>query len=76
MVKKLPRVEKKVKLNFKKKNLKDWTKLNRKMGGRSCSITSGAFGHGLTARTAVHWLNSCGHGPMSGLGTDHVTGVG
>ena len=39
--------EKKVKKKFQKKNLKDWTKWNRKMGGRSCFITSGAFGHGL-----------------------------
>ena len=31
----------------KEKNLKDWTKWNRKMGGISCFITSGAFGHGL-----------------------------
>ena len=30
MVKKLPGAEKKVKKNFKKKNLKDWTKWNRK----------------------------------------------
>ena len=49
-VKKLPGAEKKVKKNFKKKNLKDWTKWNRKMGGRSCFITSGAFGHGLPDR--------------------------
>ena len=27
--------------------MKDWTKWNRKMGGKSCFITSGAFGHGL-----------------------------
>ena len=39
-VKKLPGAE---------KNLKDWTKWNRKMGGRSCFITSGAFGHGLVS---------------------------
>ena len=32
---------------FSKKNLKFWTKWNRKMGCRSCFITSGAFGHGL-----------------------------
>ena len=47
MVKKLPDVEKKVEKFFNKKNLKDWTKWNWKMGGRSCFIASGAFGHGL-----------------------------
>ena len=29
-------------------NLKDWTKWKRKIGVRSCFVTSGAFGHGLT----------------------------
>ena len=33
-----------------KKNLKDWTKWNRKMGGRSFNITSGAFGDTLQYR--------------------------
>ena len=47
MVKKLPAVEKKVKNFFKQKNLKDWTKWNRKMGGRSFYIPSGAFGDTL-----------------------------
>ena len=46
-VKELTGAEKKVKKNFQKKNLKYWTKWNRKMSGRSCFITSGAFGHGL-----------------------------
>ena len=32
---------------FPPKNLKDWTKWNRKMGGRSFNITSGAFGDTL-----------------------------
>ena len=47
-VKKLPGVEKKVK-DFKKKkeNLNKGEKWNKKMGGRSCFITLGAFGHGL-----------------------------
>ena len=45
------RSRKKFKLKKKKKkNLKDCTKWNRKMGGRSCFITSGAFGHGLVYR--------------------------
>ena len=44
---KVTRSRKKVKKNSQKKNLKDLTKWNRKMGGRSCFITSGAFGHGL-----------------------------
>ena len=44
MVKKLPDVEKKVKKKFKKKNMKDWTKWNKKMGGRSFVITCGAIG--------------------------------
>ena len=34
---------KKGRKKFQKKNLKDWTKWNRKMGGRSFNITSGAF---------------------------------
>ena len=42
-VKKLPNLEKKIQQKFQKKNLKDWTKWNRKMGGRSFNITSGAF---------------------------------
>ena len=37
------RKKKKVKTNFKNKNLKDWTKWNRKMGGRSQVITFGVF---------------------------------
>ena len=52
MVKKLTGAEKKVKKKFKK-NLKDSTKWNRKMGGRSCFLTSGAFGHGLPSRRVV-----------------------
>ena len=53
MVKKLPRVEKKFKKNFKQKKL--WGgKWNKKMGGRSCFITSGAFGHGLLYSWTKH----------------------
>ena len=44
MVKKLTGATKKVKQFFKKKTLKDWTKWNRKMGGRSFVITSGVIG--------------------------------
>ena len=50
MVKKLPDVEKKVKKISNKKNLKDWTKWNRKMGGKSFNITSGAFKDTLLSR--------------------------
>ena len=38
-VKKLPNVKKRLKKKFKKKNLKVWTKWNRKIGGRSFNIT-------------------------------------
>ena len=36
-----------VEKNSKKKNLKGWTEWNRKMGGRSFIVTSGAFGDTL-----------------------------
>ena len=38
------------KFEEKKKNMKGWTKWNRKMGGRSGFITSGDFGHGVVYR--------------------------
>ena len=34
-----------------KKNLKDWTKWNRKIGGRNFKITNGAFGGTLKYRS-------------------------
>ena len=49
------------KQNFKKKNQKYWTKWNRKMGGRSCFITSGAFGHGLRYTGSVNDLSRAKH---------------
>ena len=55
MVKKLPGVEKKVK-KLSKKNLKDWTKWNRKMGGRSFYIQRGAFGDTLLCRLQAQTL--------------------
>ena len=47
---KVTRSRKKGQTNFPKKNLKDLTKSNRKMGGRSLNITSGAFGDTLLRR--------------------------
>ena len=46
MVKKLPGVEKRSKKVLKKK-FNSGQKWNKKMGGRSCFITSGAFGDTL-----------------------------
>ena len=43
MVKKLPGVEKMFENFFKKKLIQD-KKWNKKIGGRNCFITSGAFG--------------------------------
>ena len=59
MVKKLPGPEKKVEQNLKKKNLKDWTKWNKKMGGRSCFITSGALGDTLLYSWGAVWCEKC-----------------
>ena len=50
MVKKLPDIEKKGQKKFQKNNLKDWTKWNSKVGGRSFHITSGAFKDTLLCR--------------------------
>ena len=50
MVEKLTGAEKKVNKKTSKNKIKDLTKWNRKMGGKSCFITSGAFGHGLLLR--------------------------
>ena len=47
---KVTRSEKKI---SEEKNLKDWTKWNRKMGGRSFNITSGAFGDTLMYSTQL-----------------------
>ena len=52
-VKKLPDVEKKVEKFFKKINQKDWTKCNRKMGGRSFYIPSGGFGDTLQCHRPI-----------------------
>ena len=52
MVKKLPGVEKKVEKNFKKKIIWD-KKWNKKMGGRICFITSGAFGDTLLSDSCL-----------------------
>ena len=40
---KVTQPRKKGQKKIQKINLKDWTKWNRKMGGRSFNITSGAF---------------------------------
>ena len=55
-VKKLPAVETKVEKLKKKKNLKDWTEWNKKMGGRSYYIPSGAFGDTLLGERQGPWL--------------------
>ena len=44
---KLPGVEKKVKQIFLKKKNYQGEKWNKKIDGKSCFITSGAFGYGL-----------------------------
>ena len=47
--------------NLSKKKLKEQTKLNRKMGDRSFSTTSGAFGDTLmyNCQMVVQWLSNC-----------------
>ena len=54
MFKKLPKVEKKFAIFFKHKNLIQDEKWNKKMGGRSCFITSGAFGDTLQYSTVQY----------------------
>ena len=44
--------------------MKDWTKWNRKMGGRSFSITSGAFKDTLVHMLATTDIWSDVHGNM------------
>ena len=42
---------------FQQKNLKKWTKWNRKMGGRSFYIPSGAFGDTLMGMSQDYYTN-------------------
>ena len=56
----LPGVKKSSKLNFKKKKLNQGEKCNKKIGGRSCLITSGASGDTLMY---IVCHQSLGHDP-------------
>ena len=56
VVKQFPRVDRLNKLNEKKLN--QGAKLNKKMGGRSCFITSGDFSHDLLFRVKLSVLAS------------------
>ena len=49
-------------------NQKDWTKWNRKMGGRSFIVTSGAFKDTLLYARPFKWLRSCAHGQFPFVG--------
>ena len=74
-VKKLPRVEKKVEQTSKKKKRNQAAKWNKKMGGRSCFIRSGAFGQGLLRRLHAQTLPTATPpiGKIHTLGKIYVT---
>ena len=57
---KVTRRRKKGGTNFQKKNLKYWTKWNKKMGGRSFVTTSGVIGTLYCAVPHTAVLHGCG----------------